>query len=61
MIIWTMRRSNGDTALVRTAGNEYVADVTTHTGRNDNANWPETYKTARECRKELEKWGFKLA
>ena len=61
MIIWTMKRSNGDRALVRTIGNKYCADVTTHTGRNDNANWTETYKTAVECRKELEKWGFKLS
>lgn len=61
MIIWTMKRSNGDRALVRSIGNEYCADVTTRTGRNDNANWPETCKTADECRKELEKWGFKLA
>lgn len=60
MIIWTMQRNNGDKALVRSIGNEYCADVTTHTGRSDNANWPETYETATECRKELEKWGFEI-
>ena len=60
MIIWTMKRRNGDTAIIRSVGNEYAADVTTRTGRNDNANWPETYKTARECRKALEKHGFRI-
>ena len=60
MIIWTMRRKNGDTAVVRSIGSRYAADVTTHTGRNDNANWNETYATSRECRKALEKWGFRL-
>lgn len=60
MTIWFMRRSNGDIALVRHNGKEYCADVTTHTGRNDNENWQETYKTASACRKELEKCGFRV-
>ena len=60
MIIWTMQRRNGDRAVVRSIGNEWCADVTTHTGRNDNANWPETYKSPIECREALERWGFKI-
>ena len=60
MIFWTMKRTNGDIAVVRSIGNKYCADVTTHTGRNDNANWPEEYETPTECRKTLEKWGFKI-
>ena len=60
MIIWTMKRRNGDTALVRSIGSKWAADVTTHTGHNDNANWPEIYETPMECREALEKWGFKL-
>ena len=61
MILYTMKRSNGDIAKVRSVGSKYCADVTTSTGRNDNANWPEVYDTARACRRELEKWGFKIA
>jgi hypothetical protein len=60
MVIWTMKRRNGDTAHVRTVGNKFAADVTTHTGRNDNANWPEEYDTADECRQELEQYGFRI-
>ena len=62
MIICSLRRSNGDTAHVRTCGKfEYVADVTTSAGRNDNANWPERYVTPRACREALERHGFKIA
>lgn len=60
MIMWTMKRSNGDIAVVRTAGDMFAADVTTSTGRNDNANWPETYATASECRQALERYGFSV-
>ena len=61
MTIWTMTRPNGDLAYVRSIGDRYCADVTTHTGGNGNQAWPETYKTATECRQALEKHGFKLA
>lgn len=61
MTFYHMRRNNGDTAIIRSIGNEYCVDVTTHTGRNDNNNWPETYKTPIECRKALEKWGFRIS
>ncbi len=60
MILYTMKRRNGDTAVVRSIGSKYCADVTTATGRNDNANWDEVYDKASECRKELEKWGFRI-
>lgn len=60
MILYTMKRHNGDTAIIRSIGSKYCADVTTHTGRNDNENWNEVYERASDCRKELEKYGFRV-
>ena len=61
MIIWTMKRINGDVAYIRTLGRfEYAADVRTSTGQNDNANWPKTFNTANACRRYMEQYGFKL-
>lgn len=59
MIYYTMKRQNGDIAKIRSCGRfKYALDVCTRAGRNDNANWPETFYRLKDAKNFAEEHGF---